>query len=255
MGTSSPPSTRQQCLMSRTCSHHSHHLYIIPWSRPSLLPLVICLSSHQHALITAIPSSSVLLVYPPSLLSLVICFSYHDHALITAIIFPSSPGHLLPSFHWSSVSHVHSMLSPKPSPLHHSLGTSCPLFQSSTGSHTISMLLSQPSSFHHPPGQILPAFYSSSISYLPSMLSSHPSPAHRFLATSFPTFTRQLSLISLAGYHHSHRQLIPSGPPPVLPLVICLSSALFTAITSSSFPAHILSSFHSSYVSHLIIML
>ena len=83
------------------------------------------------------------------------------------------------------------------------------------------------------------------------MLSSQLPSLHHSLVTSFTPFTRHLSLLSSACSHHSHRQLSPSGPPPVLPLIICLSSALVTSTISSLFSGHLLLLFHPSTVSHL----
>jgi hypothetical protein len=164
MATSSPPSTHYMPLISLSCSHHSYHLYIIPWSPPSLLSLVICLSSHQHALITAIASSA--------------------------------PVDLHLSFHSSSVSHL---LSSHPLSAHYSRGTSFSYFTrqlsliSTAGSIKASTSSSPPwppppglslviclSSHQHPlitaiasssfPGHLLSAHHSSCVSHLIIML-------------------------------------------------------------------------------------
>jgi hypothetical protein len=81
---SSPPTTRHVSLISLSCSVHSHYQLIILWAYSLILSLVICLSSHQLALITAITSSSFTGTSLPFLI--LICLSSHLHALITTTV-------------------------------------------------------------------------------------------------------------------------------------------------------------------------
>ena len=116
-------------------------------------------------------------------------------------------------------------------------------------SHQHALVTAITSSSSH--GHLISSFHSLYASHLIIMLSSQLPSLHHSLVTSFTPFTRHLSLLSSACSHHSHRQLSPSGPPPVLPLIICLSSALVTSTISSLFSGHLLLLFHPSTVSHL----
>ena len=82
--TSTPPSTHHMSLISLSRSVHSHYQLIILWAYSLILSLVICLSSHQLALITAITSSSFPGTSRPFLI--LICLSSHLHALITTTV-------------------------------------------------------------------------------------------------------------------------------------------------------------------------
>jgi hypothetical protein len=221
LATSSRPFTRHLSLLSPASSHYSHRQLIIPWPPPLHPPLVMCLSSHYHALITAIPAHHSLGIFSPPLTR---HLSSHQHALITAIASSSSPGHLHSSFHSSYVSHLIIMLCSQPLPAHHSLGI-----------------------FSHP--------FTRHLSLLSSACSHH-SDHQLIIPWNIPSlFNPYLSLISSACSHYNYSIILPSFPGHLFPtfhspsfdhLIIMLTSQPSRAPHA---PGHLLPTFHTAHVS------